>query len=605
MKKFLPFFVILVSMGVVSCSTPPAPVVENEPPVIVAAPVPESVETVINGSIGTEISPRKLIINIQKGSLEAAIQEGTDVAWMIQNLPDGLTAEATKTEKNASAITIIIGGTPKETKQDLVLLNEEVNGTLKEEYLFDIAAAAAHLTPYTDPSKEAWKHNANTQSISGILGRAIVPKDVQITLTDAALKEAIVKDKAVNWITNLPEGLSATVRKAEANATALTITVSGTPTVAKDEPVLITIPAELVDRTIHLNVAPNEDVRYEISNLQVKAALIGGARDREIAPKDVVITLQGTSLKTAIAKGASLGWITNLPTGLTASAQAAATGDKTVTITIAGTPRETKQEPLSISIPDSALNNGLELAWTPSLEVLFDIGTQETYNYNAINTNSTNPSWRGNSGSQANFPTIPAIKDFEGAGIVSITTQLVEALGDDNQYHWTGEYVTYGKLMAEAKKIGAHGIINITVDSEDKITYTKTTSYLEKDHVYTPGELVKTRAGLLKEVTIEGVKYLEETSRVTTRTFTGTALAIKYTSGIDFFEVEQLKIEVPKAEAEKAKAEAEAEKARAEAERAKADAIKAEAEAQQAAHVQAQAERAAAALQNFAPKKTK
>jgi hypothetical protein len=586
MKKVILIFITLMLFTLAACRTT-TPVVENEPPPM-EAPKPEpKFDPIINGSIGNEISPKEITISIQKDFLENEVQEGTDAAWMIANLPKGLTAEAKSTEKGASAITLIIGGTPKETKLETVLLSEEISGSLKEEYLFDIASAAAYLTP-SDASPEAWRHNANTQSISGIVGKTIVPKDIQITLTDASLKKAIVKDKPISWIKNLPAGLSAMVHKAEVDAATLIITVSGTPEITIDEPVLITIPAELVDRTSDLKTAPNEDVRFEISKLLVNTVIIGGAQNKEIAPKNVIISLQGTSLKNPITGGASLGWIHNLPAGLTASARAAAVGDRTVTITIAGTPKEPKQEPLFISIPESALTNGLELIWTPNLDVLFDIGTLETYNYNTVTTNTTNPNWRGNQNSQGNFPTVPSIKDFEGVGIVSVTTQLVEALGADNQYHWVGGYVTYGKLMAEAQKIGAHGIINITVDNEDKTDFTKTTTYLDSRHIYTPEERAKFRAGLLKEITIEGVKYLEETKRVTTRTFTGTALAIKYTSGINFFEAEQLKTEAQKAETEIARAEAAAEKSRADTEKARVEAIKAEAEAQQAAHNRAQ-----------------
>jgi hypothetical protein len=60
-------------------------------------------------------------------------------------------------------------------------------------------------------------------------------------------------------------------------------------------------------------------------------------------------------------------------------------------------------------------------------------------------------------------------KDFDPIGVVQITSESVEELGPTNDYFWNGDEITYGKLMAEAKKMGAHAIINIVIDYADVV----------------------------------------------------------------------------------------------------------------------------------------
>jgi uncharacterized protein YbjQ (UPF0145 family) len=70
----------------------------------------------------------------------------------------------------------------------------------------------------------------------------------------------------------------------------------------------------------------------------------------------------------------------------------------------------------------------------------------------------------------------PAIVNYEIKGVVFFTATRngkINAFGDTV---WTGDGVTYHNIMEEAIKIGANGIINIVVDTEDKkdgSTYTQ------------------------------------------------------------------------------------------------------------------------------------
>jgi hypothetical protein len=144
-----------------------------------------------------------------------------------------------------------------------------------------------------------------------------------------------------------------------------------------------------------------------------------------------------------------------------------------------------------------------------------------------------------------NVPIIPSIKDFDGLGIVSVTATAVERLGADNQYHWSGESINYGVLMEEARRLGAHAIVNIVIDYTDRVENIEVIRELADGHEWTQEEQEKLARGILTEITIGNQRHAVETSHVITRTYRGTALAIKYKEGLEFYEAEKLRTSVP------------------------------------------------------------
>jgi hypothetical protein len=589
-KKSVVLFA-LVALVLGACATvTPVEEAPQEPAIISeSASLPVISESRIAGSTGVELAPHSLVLTVV-GSLPQDISDETDLSGMVENLPPGLSLKARAAKAGDSALTLILSGIPRETRQGPLVFNQDnqrVNP--QENYIFDIAEAAAQLVIHQYPVEEPWRRSSSTDSISGVLGKPIVAKDVVLTLKDAVLKELIKDETPVDWITNLPAGLDVTALRAEAGATTVTLIVSGTPRETKNEALAVTIPAQALTRDFALVMGPNEDIRFEIVDAAVAPVLIGGAVGHRIPEKDVVITLTASSLREDIAPGAGISWITNLPAGLSARAKGSKAGDSTVTITVGGTPTETRTGLLAVTVPPGVLDVNVELTVSQT-GAKYDIGDSGSIKYDTQAFSLTNPNWRGSQ----NSPTIPTYKDFEGVGIVRVTSQMTETLGPDNKYYWAGESVTYGKLMAEAQRLGAHAIINAAIESDDRVNYTKVTKYLEEGHEWTAEERSKIQSGVLKEVTVDGKQYTEETVRVTTRNYTGTALAIKYTSGIDFYDVEKLKTDAQRAvtvQAEAEKAKADAERAQAEAEKAKADAERAQAEAARA-RAEADAEQA-------------
>jgi hypothetical protein len=508
---------------------------------------PERIIQAVSGTKNTEIDAKDVIITITNDRIKTAMAEGGGLDW-ITNLPAGLRATVRQMDAGSNTVTILVEGTPTETKNEPILITlpaevmesgEVLQVPSNEDIRFDIAEAVMRLTAHPEPPA-LWTRDPNALYISGTVGNKLISQDIRLILTDASLKNKIPEEAAVSWIINLPAGLRAAVNPAEAGARNLTLTVSGTPAETKDEPVKIRIPAAVLGRLIDLDASAGDNIRFDIVGVLLEKVIISGFVGFEVNAKDVSIRLTGGGLKDDIPPGTVVDWITNIPAGLTARIKTAKAGDPLVSLTVSGVPRSESQEALKITIPVNVLDRDSSFTAGINQEARFSIGSARQWQYGGIASGSSNPYWQGDQVGPLNVPMLPAIKDFEGVGIVSVTSRTVEKLGSDNQYHWSGEVVNYAKLMLEAKRLGAHAITNVVVDYEDTIENNKIVRDLEADHVWTEDELEKIKLGILKEKTEGGRRYIEENSRVITRTYTGTALAIRYIGGLNFLEAPKI-----------------------------------------------------------------
>ena len=109
----------------------------------------------------------------------------------------------------------------------------------------------------TTPAYSATVENV---SVNGTIGIAITEIQVVIYLTNDTFVSAL----SGNWITNLPTGLSQSVRYGGTNMAI--ITISGTPTASSTEQIAITIPADqLIVNTDGLAVTANANAKFNIS----------------------------------------------------------------------------------------------------------------------------------------------------------------------------------------------------------------------------------------------------------------------------------------------------------------------------------------------------
>jgi hypothetical protein len=412
--------------------------------------------------------------------------------------------------------------------------------------LIDIVDAEVEIADesrFAEDISQQWTRSAKTKIIGGFLGSRIVPKDLTITLIETSIQVPI-KNKAnvTDWFLNIPRGLKATAHApdpeakyaAEKGATQLTVTIDGIPEQTINQPILIRVPWEITNRSWDFHIPPDNDRRFEVYGIDMAAVIVGGAVNREIDPKTFRIKFSGTKLADSIAQDTDItSWFTNIPPGLKATISETAVpvseGQQALTVTISGKPTIQVNEKIQVYIPAEIIAANIALEIPPSDKALYDIGSYSSISAEDIELR-TGSNWRGvQEGWGLTGPEVYKSKDFTAVGIIQLQSKTVYQIGVDGEYHWTGDNITYGDLMAEAKKLNAHAIIDVVLDYNDQVNETIERRHVEAGHTPTSLEIIKLGKGIITEVndTNGGRIYVERIS-VTNRTWTGTALAIQY-----------------------------------------------------------------------------
>jgi hypothetical protein len=421
--------------------------------------------------------------------------------------------------------------------------------------IVDAEVDVANDSRFADAEEAQWTRSANTRIIGGTVGSKIVPKDLTITLIDTSIQRPIKNGADVTgWFLNIPKGLKATAHApdkearfaADVNATEITVTIEGTPEEAINQPIKIQVPYEVTNRSWDFRVPVNQDRRFEVYGVAAyndgdptKALVVGGAVSRKIDDKTFSIRFGGTKLAELLAQDTDISsWFTNLPRGLKAvvaeETVPVTEGQQSLAVTISGTPTIQLSERIHIEIPADITESKMALKIPPSDNAVYDIGPYKAEQANDVELR-TGTNWKGTiEGWGLTGPEVYRNKDFTAVGIIQISTESTHAIGQDGEYHWTGDTITYGDLMAEAKKLNAHAIIDVVIDSKDAINKTTETRHIEAGHVATALEQSKIDQGLIKIIREDPrdrnskVIAYEESITVTRRTWIGTALAIQY-----------------------------------------------------------------------------
>ena len=492
----------------------------------------------VSGIRGVRLDPTDVIITFRNERLGERIRPGTEVNW-ISNLPRGLTARVREAERGSSRVVLVIEGIPQITLNDAMHFN--IPGTdlqrgesfafISEEAKFEILLGSLNLSEHTSTLSPA----LNYTLLSGSVGTEIPVFDFRVNLIETSLLEAIETETPVDWVVNSPAGLDISVQPAARGATTLFLTVRGNPQEARNEAVQVVIPGHILGDVTNFHV-PNEIIVWDIIGGSINAILVNGSVDSEIISKDLSLMLLGTSFSEDMVPGTVVsGWISNLPAGLTARVRRVRANESTGVITIAGIPRATSTDVIEISIPSNLVSNEAQINFMSNVDARFAINDNTvTVTVNEIASGSSNPNWIGPQVGPLNIPTLPPVKDFQGVGIVTVRTTAVQRLGADNQYHWSGQTVNYGLLVEEAQRIGAHAIINIVVDFTDQIERNEVVRELAWEHEWSQNELDRMARGILREVRTEAGRFSVEVSHVITRSYIGSALAIRFIDGFDF-----------------------------------------------------------------------
>ncbi|MDR2477095.1 MAG: hypothetical protein LBD18_04835 [Treponema sp.] len=388
-----------------------------------------------------------------------------------------------------------------------------------------------------------WVRSARTRFIGGTLNSPIKAKDIIIRLVDTSFQAPIKEGEDLSaWFVNMPEGLTATAHvpeggsklAAEKGAAQVLVTIEGTPRQTVNQPIKVIIPYEKTNRVWDFLIPVNEDLRFEVYGAVVADIIVGGAVNRNIDAKTFTIKFSGAGLTGALAQFTDISlWFTNLPNGLQAivaeNTVPVTEGQQSLLVTISGTPTVQSQEKMRIVIPQNITTANIALEIPPTDSTKYDIGSYRITTGSDIELR-TGSNWAGAATEWAlNGPKVFDRKDFTAVGIIQITAQAEYKIGDDGNFHWTGDEITYGKFMAEARRMNAHAIIDVVIDKDDVVDRIIEVRHVEAGHVPTPLEQLKINREMivLKDDPNGGVIY-EEHIEVIRRTYTGTALAITY-----------------------------------------------------------------------------
>ncbi|MDR2048349.1 MAG: hypothetical protein LBP69_02740, partial [Treponema sp.] len=252
-----------------------------------------------------------------------------------------------------------------------------------------------------------------------------------------------------------------------------------------------------------------------------------------ILPKTFTIYFGAAKLLANIDKDTDLSrWFGNLPSGLKAVVnETAAAGSSSLSVKVTGTPSIYINEPIKISVPRNIIysDRGFDVAQNDNAR--FDVGSFESEILKYIAEQTLDENGVKSNAWQLKSPKLVDVKDFEAVGIIQITAQSVEEIGPDGAYHWNGEGITYSKLLAEAKKLNAHAIINVVIDYRDDITNTIERRHVVDGYKFSPQEqayLKFDKNRLTLETQDDGSLVLIEHTHRTVRTYSGNALAIRY-----------------------------------------------------------------------------
>jgi hypothetical protein len=414
--------------------------------------------------------------------------------------------------------------------------------------LIDIVDAEVDISNesrFGQDTEKLWVRGPNTKTIGGTQNSKIVPKDITIKLVETTIQVRIRNGEDVTaWFLNIPKGLTATARSVdpkskfavEPGAAQILITISGVPEQTINQPVKINVPYQVTNRLWDFHIPPNDDLRFEVYGVTMAPVVIGGAVNRDIDSKTFMIRFGGTVLAKTIAENTDISsWFANLPRGLKAvvaeDAAPATQGQQSLLITISGKPTNQSRENALIKIPANVTEAKIVLEIPGSEDTRYDIGSFSSIVADNVEL-KTGTNWGGELPGWALVgPQVFKLKDFTAVGIIQISSETVYQIGKDGQYHWTGDPITYGKLMAEARKLNAHAIIDVVIDLNDVVSETVVRRHVEGGHVFTPLEeamLTAEPPTLTWEYDPNGGLIFEEKVSATNRTYTGTALAITY-----------------------------------------------------------------------------
>lgn len=226
---------------------------------------------IIGGSLGSKIVPKDLTITLIETTIQIPIKNKADVTNWFLNIPKGLKATAHAldpdakyaAEKGATQVIVTIDGVPEQTINQPILIRVPWEVTNRS---WDF-----HIPPDNDRRFEVYGVDMAAIIIGGAVNRDIDPKTFRIKFGGTKLADSIAQDTDISaWFTNIPPGLKAVVSEnavpVSEGQQALTVTISGKPTVQVNEKIQVRIPADITASNIVLEIPPSDKAMYDIGS---------------------------------------------------------------------------------------------------------------------------------------------------------------------------------------------------------------------------------------------------------------------------------------------------------------------------------------------------
>jgi len=232
------------------------------------------------------VAENNILITLHNDTFNS-LGTNTSANW-IRNLPGGLSTKIVTA--GPSSVTLQVTGVPESKTEktsysslipasnELLQINIPASALSSGTATMVVPNALAKIY-ITDAFANLPKYGEGTSGrIFGVVGSPVVEKEINITLTEDTLKDSIIdsfsQPQSVDWIKNLPRGLSQELTAINTDIpaqTVMTVKISGTPTEA---PVVtsysnylymkITLPGEILNTGVDVEVFPEFSAFYAI-----------------------------------------------------------------------------------------------------------------------------------------------------------------------------------------------------------------------------------------------------------------------------------------------------------------------------------------------------
>lgn len=282
----------------------------------------------------------------------------------LTNLPSGVKASFQGSTSDTS-LTIQIKGAPTVTAEGVLEM------TIPGEWLE--SGKDLVVTKNDDTKFKITERSASTKpvTIQGNVGTA-VDQDIKINLKEDKILQSLNVGAVLEDI-NLPDGLTATYKGiSDMTYQNIIVNVSGTPTQVGNGALEITLSGSWLESGKDLKVKTVDSsyvILQSVPTASMEAKVINGVVG-ETMEEQIKITIDNdkVSSNVDVTKKAT----TNLPNGLQMSYLGNMT-NTSLTVKISGTPLETRQGNLEVTIPGEWLESGKDLKVTVSSSTVFAI----------------------------------------------------------------------------------------------------------------------------------------------------------------------------------------------------------------------------------------